>query len=155
MSTLEEKEILKFIRKDIKDATLLPATLKKLTSVLKKNKLKIKDDYMIVQMGLMLMATFVNFSKLITLCNTFNFKKEAKIFDSACDKIDDIIAKNLDFLELTGNVVGHLHDQFEALFSTHNGNDKYLLFANSIKNIGKTNMELKTLEKKWDKLILF
>jgi len=155
MSTLEEKGILKFIRKDIKEATLLPATLKKLTSVLKKNKLKITDDYMIVQLGLMHMATFVNFSKLITLCNAYGFKKEAKIFDNACNKIDDIIAKNLDFLELTGTVVGHLHDQFEAVFSTHNGNAKYLLFSESIKNIGKTNMEFKTLIKKWDKLILF
>ena len=155
MTTFEEKEILKFIRKDIKDASLLPVTLKKLTSVLKKNRHKITDDYMIVQLGLMLYATFVDFSKLLNLTETHNFTKEAKIYDNACNKIDDIILKNADFLEITSSVAKHLHDQFEALFSNNNGYANWQLFSNSIKNIGKTNMEFKSLEKKWDKLILF
>jgi hypothetical protein len=151
----EEKEILKFIRKDIKDATALPATLKKLTSVLKKNQLKITDDYMIVQLGMMLYATFVDFSKVLNLTEKYNFNKEAKIYNNACDKVDDIILKNADFLQITSDVAKHLHDNFEAIFSTSNGYANWQIFSNSIKNIGKTNMEFKTLEKKWDKLILF
>jgi hypothetical protein len=110
---------------------------------------------MIVQLGLMLYATFVDFSKLLNLTETHNFNKEAKIYDNACNKIDDIILKNADFLEITSSVAKHLHDQFEALFSNNNGYANWQLFSNSIKNIGKTNMEFKTLEKKWDKLILF
>ena len=155
MLTFEEKEILKFIRKDIKDATLLPAILKKLTSVLKTNRSKITDDYMIVQLGLMLYATFVDFSKALNLTETYNFKKEAKIYDNACNKIDNIILKNAEFLQITSSVARELHDQFEAVFSTNNGYANWQVFCKSIKNIGKTNMEFKTLEKKWDKLILF
>jgi hypothetical protein len=99
----EEKEILKFIRKDIKDATALPATLKKLTSVLKKNQLKITDDYMIVQLGMMLYATFVDFSKVLNLTEKYNFNKEAKIYNNDCDKVDDIIIKNQETDEESNN----------------------------------------------------
>ena len=108
-----------------------------------------------VQLGLLLYATFVNFSKLLNLTETYNFKKEAKIYSNACNKMDDIILKNADFLEITSSVAKNLHDQFEAIFSTSNGHANWQIFSNTIKNIGKTNMEFKTLEKKWDKLILF
>ena len=103
----------------------------------------------------MLYATFVNFGKLLNISEKYNFKIEAKIYRNACDKIDDIILKNADFLEITSSVAKNLHDQFETVFSTSNGQANWQLFSKSIMNISKTNMEFKTLEKKWDKLILF
>jgi hypothetical protein len=151
----DEKRILELISKDIKDVKLITSTLKKFTIVLYKNRNRITDDEIIVETGLLLIAIFVHYSKLLNLTGMMHLKSEEKIFKSALDKIDELITKNVDFLALTGKMIGGYHDQFDTVFSNSNGYSNRQLFINSVKNISKTNMEFKTLEKKWDKLILF